>query len=63
MPAATLVALAGDGYAALLPDGGYKLSGDAGERLWWLDGLRRLTAGNATRPRAARGGWTRARGW
>ncbi len=45
MPAATLVALAGDGYAALLPDGGYKLSGDAGERLWWLDGLRRLTAG------------------
>jgi WD40 repeat protein len=44
-PAVTLVALAGDGYAALLPDGRYKLSGDAGDRLWWLDGLRRLTAG------------------
>jgi WD40 repeat protein len=41
-PAVTLVALAGDGYAALLPDGRYKLSGDAGDRLWWLDGLRRL---------------------
>jgi WD40 repeat protein len=44
-PAVTLVALAGDGYAALLPDGGYKLSGDAGDRLWWLDGLRRLAPG------------------
>ena len=42
VPAATLVALAGDGYAALLPDGGYKLSGDPGDRLWWLNGLRRL---------------------
>ena len=45
VPAVTLVALAGDGYAALLPDGRYKLSGDAGDRLWWLDGLRRVTAG------------------
>ncbi len=45
VPAVTLVALAGDGYAALLPDGGYKLSGDAGDRLWWLDGLRRLAPG------------------
>jgi WD40 repeat protein len=42
VPAVTLVALAGDGHAALLPDGGYKLAGDAGDRLWWLDGLRRL---------------------
>jgi WD40 repeat protein len=41
-PALTLVALAGDGYAALLPDGRYKLAGDAGDRLWWLDGLRRM---------------------
>ncbi len=45
-PAVTLVALAGDGYAALLPDGRYKLNGDAGDRLWWLDGPRRLTAGD-----------------
>ena len=45
VPAVTLVALAGDGYAALLPDGRYKLSGDAGDRLWWLDGLRRLAPG------------------
>jgi WD40 repeat protein len=44
-PAVTLVALAADGYAALLPDGRYKLSGHAGDRLWWLDGLRRLTPG------------------
>jgi WD40 repeat protein len=44
-PVVTLVALAGDGYAALLPDGSYKLSGDAGDRLWWLDGLRRLAPG------------------
>lgn len=42
VPAVTLVALAGDGYAALLPDGRYKLSGEAGNRLWWLDGLHRL---------------------
>ena len=45
VPAVTLVALAGDGYAALLPDGRYKLSGDAGNRLWWLDGLHRLGPG------------------
>jgi len=59
VPAVTLVALAGDGYAALLPDGGYKLSGDAGDRLWWLDGLRRVgpdeldasAGGGAGRPR------------
>ena len=44
-PVVTLVALAGDGYAALLPDGGYKLRGDAGDRLWWLAGLRRLAPG------------------
>jgi WD40 repeat protein len=44
-PVVTLVALAGDGYAALLPDGRYKLGGDTGDRLWWLDGLRRLGPG------------------
>jgi WD40 repeat protein len=53
VPAVTLVALAGDGYAALLPGGRYKLDGDAGDRLWWLDGLRRLTAGELD---AAEGG-------
>jgi WD40 repeat protein len=44
-PAVTLVALTGDGYATLLPDGGYKLSGETGDRLWWLAGLHRFTPG------------------
>jgi len=37
----TLVALPHGGHAALLPDGGYKISGDARGRLWWTAGLRR----------------------
>ena len=39
-PLATLVGSA-DGWAALLPDGSYKLSGDPGG-LWWVAGLSRF---------------------
>ena len=39
-PLATLVSSA-DGWAALLPDGSYKLSGDPGD-LWWVAGLCRF---------------------
>jgi WD40 repeat protein len=39
-PLATLVGSA-DGWAALLPDGSYKLSGDPGG-LWWVAGLCRF---------------------
>ena len=40
---ATLATLVGsaDGWAALLPDGSYKLSGDPGG-LWWVAGLCRF---------------------
>jgi hypothetical protein len=52
--AVTLLALPDGGYAALLPDGAYKLKGDAGDYLWWADGRRRfgpgeLDAGGAIR--------------
>jgi WD40 repeat protein len=31
----TLLPLGSDGYAALLPDGRYKLRGDPGDTVWW----------------------------
>ena len=44
-PVAVLVPLAGDGYATLLPDGSYKLAGDAGDSLWWAIKLCRFAPG------------------
>ena len=41
----TLVPLAGDGFAVLLPDGSYKLSGDPGDTLWWAVKLCRFGPG------------------
>jgi len=41
---ATLVAFA-NGYAVLLPDGSYKLSGDPGGALWWAVKLCRFGPG------------------
>ncbi len=42
---ATLVVLAGGGYATLLPGGRYKLEGEPGDRLWWAIKLCRFGAG------------------
>ena len=42
---ATLIPLADDGYATLLPDGSYKLRGDPGDRLWWAMKLCRFGPG------------------
>jgi len=42
---ATLVGLASNGWAALLPDGSYKLVGDAGEDLWWAIKTSRFAPG------------------
>ncbi|HET9253641.1 MAG TPA: hypothetical protein VFO16_00385 [Pseudonocardiaceae bacterium] len=39
---ATLLALESGGYAVLLPDGSYKLAGDAGRSLWWAIKLCRF---------------------
>ena len=41
----TLVPLR-SGYAAVLPDGGYKLNGDPGDRLWWAMKLCRFAPGD-----------------
>ncbi|MGH3813587.1 MAG: WD40 repeat domain-containing protein [Pseudonocardiaceae bacterium] len=42
---ATLLALEAGGYAVLLPDGSYKLDGDAGRSLWWAIKLCRFAPG------------------
>ncbi|MBL7487219.1 TIR domain-containing protein [Frankia sp. AgB1.9] len=42
---ATLTGLADGAWAVLLPDGSYKLSGDAGQELWWTLGKLRFSAG------------------
>ncbi|WP_198318614.1 TIR domain-containing protein [Pseudofrankia inefficax] len=42
---ATLAGLANGDWAVLLPDGSYKLSGDAGQELWWTLGQLRFSAG------------------
>jgi WD40 repeat protein len=42
---ATLLALETGGYAVLLPDGSYKLTGDPGRSLWWAIKLCRFTPG------------------
>jgi WD40 repeat protein len=41
----TLIDLPDDGYATLLPDGRYKLSGDPGSTLWWAMKLCRFAPG------------------
>ena len=40
-----MLALEAGGYAALLPDGGYKLDGDPGRLLWWAIKLCRFAPG------------------
>jgi sugar lactone lactonase YvrE len=42
---ATLLALDKDGCAVFLPDGSYKLEGDAGHTLWWAIKLCRFAPG------------------
>ncbi|MDQ1294473.1 MAG: hypothetical protein QG608_2356, partial [Actinomycetota bacterium] len=42
---ATLLALPDNGYAALFPDGSYKLRGDPGQALWWAVKVRRFPPG------------------
>ncbi|MGH3977237.1 MAG: WD40 repeat domain-containing protein, partial [Pseudonocardiaceae bacterium] len=42
---ATLLALEASGYAVLLPEGSYKLDGDAGRSLWWAIKLCRFAPG------------------
>lgn len=51
--AVTLVALPDAGYAALLPDGRYKISGDPCGRLWWTAGLHRFNPGELDTPDGA----------
>jgi hypothetical protein len=41
----TLLPLADGGYAVLLPDGSYKLEGDARGKLWWVIKMCRFEAG------------------
>jgi hypothetical protein len=41
----TLLALAGGGWAVVLPDGRYKLAGDQAEIFWWAIKLKRFGAG------------------
>jgi WD40 repeat protein/3',5'-cyclic AMP phosphodiesterase CpdA len=43
-PVSTLLPLE-EGFAVLLPDGSYKVSGDAGDMLWWAIKLRRFVPG------------------
>jgi WD40 repeat protein len=42
---ATLIPLPEGGYAALLPDGSYKLDGNPGDHLWWAMKLVRFAPG------------------
>ncbi len=42
---ATLLALDAGGFAVLLPDGSYKLVGDADRSLWWAIKLCRFAPG------------------
>jgi WD40 repeat protein len=42
---ATLVPLSDSGYAALLPDGDYKIDGDPGDSIWWAIKLCRFAPG------------------
>jgi hypothetical protein len=42
---ATLLSLAEEGYAVLLPDGSYKLAGNARGMLWWVMKLCRFEPG------------------
>ena len=41
----TLLPLPGDGYAVLLPNGSYKLTGDPRSALWWAIKLCRFEPG------------------
>jgi hypothetical protein len=41
----TLLPLSDDGFAVLLPDGFYKLSGDPGDAFWWAMKLCRFAPG------------------
>lgn len=44
-PVAVLLTLPEDGYAVLLPNGTYKLAGDASDTLWWSIKLCRFAPG------------------
>jgi hypothetical protein len=49
--AATMIPLAGGGWATLLPDGRHKLEGEPGDAFWWAIKLCRFGPGELDAPR------------
>jgi WD40 repeat protein len=49
-PVATLVPFDTDGWAAVLPDGRYKIEGEPGEAMWWAIKLCRFAPGQLDAP-------------
>jgi hypothetical protein len=49
-PVATLVPFDTDGWAAVLPDGRYKIEGEPGEAMWWAIKLCRFSPGQLDAP-------------